>query len=208
MVVTGFGFNIPLNATINGIIVEIERACSNPGIVIDSAIRILKNAVPVGPNKSNLLAWPLNKAYSIYGSASDVWLTSWLSADINNVNFGVYISARNTSNTQLPTAMIDHVRITVFFTISSVQYSASSASGNLFTAYTPGTGAIEVSYQLGGMNKGKLMLTNLLGKTVFAKELGAPEGKEDVQTAGMLPGIYFMQLSTSERSQTRKILIQ
>lgn len=62
----------------------------------DYAVKIVKSDGSIGTeNKANLSisAWPTTEAYINYGSASDLWSEVWTASDINDVDFGVVISA-------------------------------------------------------------------------------------------------------------------
>jgi len=92
---TNFGFAIPTGSTINGIVVEVQRANIGSGTVIDNAIRIVKSDGSIGTtDKSSATAWPSSEAYATYGGAGDLWGETWTATDINNSNFGVAISAQ------------------------------------------------------------------------------------------------------------------
>lgn len=59
-------------------------------------------------------AWPDADAYQTYGSSSNLWGTSWSPLDINSPAFGLSFQA-NASNS---IASVDHVRITVYYSIT------------------------------------------------------------------------------------------
>ncbi|MBM3228798.1 hypothetical protein FJZ26_00020 [Candidatus Parvarchaeota archaeon] len=111
-----FGFSIPTNARIDGILVTIRKAASVAGTVSDNSIRII--------NRTNFLAteyaaggvWGTTLAYSSYGGPRNTWGATWSAADINHAGFGVAISAVNPT-TISSTASIDHVNITVYYTL-------------------------------------------------------------------------------------------
>jgi len=118
---TNFGFSIPSGATINGIKVEIERHANyNTGSlwVKDWKVYLLKNGNVVGDNKADTSTnWPTSDAYKSYGGSSDLWGTSWTASDINNANFGVVLAVQMASGVvPPPTAYVDHIRITVYYT--------------------------------------------------------------------------------------------
>lgn len=95
---TNFGFNIPSDATINGIKVEIEKRGSiNDGdndYVRDKTIKIIKADGTLGTtNKAVAGNWDTTDTYVTYGSSSDLWGETWAPGDINDADFGVVISA-------------------------------------------------------------------------------------------------------------------
>lgn len=111
---TGFGFTIPDNATIDGIVVEVERSASG-FYVRDARVYIVKGNALTGTNKANSTPWPSTDTYQTYGSPTDLWGTTWTPADINSTGFGVAISVLN-QDTNIAQAYIDHIRITVYYT--------------------------------------------------------------------------------------------
>lgn len=128
---TNFGFSVPSGATINGIVVEIERFGSNFGSqkCYDDIIKIIKGGSYVGDNKAvTSTAWPTTKAYVTYGGAADLWGTTWSDTDINSANFGMGISTRMTCDGKNGVASsIDHIRITVHYTTGGGGGSSTNA---------------------------------------------------------------------------------
>jgi subtilisin-like proprotein convertase family protein len=110
-----FGFTIPAGATINGIMVEIERQANGIG-VSDARIQLLKTSGRVG-NIPPSTAWPTIEAYQTFGGMSNLWGTTWTATEINSDDFGVQVAAVNSSGSIL-TANIDHIRITVSYTLT------------------------------------------------------------------------------------------
>jgi hypothetical protein len=117
--VTGFGFSIPLYAAITGIRIDVEKSATGINVlatVKDNEIRLLRNNTPVGDNKANNTLWTGTDDYDSYGDTTDAWGTTWSPAQINASDFGVVFSARIAGLLfLLPSARVDHIRITVFY---------------------------------------------------------------------------------------------
>lgn len=127
---TNFSFSIPVGAVINGILVEVERH-RGVGTIKDVNVKIVKADGTIGAtNKADTATnWPTSDTYGSYGSSSDLWGETWASTDINDVDFGMVIS---TSMTGLgATASIDHIRITVYYTLSSNTSQIQIRSGSI-----------------------------------------------------------------------------
>lgn len=122
---TNFDFSaVPDGATIDGILVEIERHMSGADIT-DSAVRIVKADGTVGTtNKASGTGWvtTLNTYYS-YGGASDVWGETWTASDIKDADFGVVLSV--VSVIDFSNAFVDHIRITVYYTTAAAESETS-----------------------------------------------------------------------------------
>ena len=113
------GFSIPDGATIDGILVEIERhgtSGASDGIE-DSSIRLATGGSAVGDNKATTATWPTVGAetYATYGGSADTWGRSWTAAEINASTFGVQLVAVN-ADAATRDARVDHVQITVYYT--------------------------------------------------------------------------------------------
>ncbi|HEX6502426.1 MAG TPA: RHS repeat-associated core domain-containing protein [Terriglobales bacterium] len=138
----GFGFNIPLNASITGVKVEIDRqnqtslvAAAN---IVDNDVTLLRAGTPVGNNYA-AGSWPKDlEAIQTYGGSTDMWGVALTPADVNNPNFGVQVSARtpttctntqngNCGNTGAPE--VDQIRMTVYYAIPTASATVTSPSG-------------------------------------------------------------------------------
>ena len=89
---TNFGFNIP-TTTIIGIEVEIDREATQISSIKDGKIFLRKSSGQVGTDKSAIgyLDTIDDDSYDSYGGNSDLWGTTWTSAEINSPDFGIDI---------------------------------------------------------------------------------------------------------------------
>jgi len=123
LVIQDFGFSIPSTATICEIRVEVERSATGLGIggskVTDQSIRLVQNGSLYGGDLASAATWPSSDAVVTYGigTLATTWGGSWLPSDVNNVNFGVAISAKLTTGLVAlgMSAKIDRVRIMVIY---------------------------------------------------------------------------------------------
>jgi hypothetical protein len=113
---TGFGFAVPAGATINGIVLEVERKAF--GKAIDVTISLLKAGIEAGSDKAGQSDWPASDEYATYGGADDLWGTTWTAAQINAGDFGMSLSAYvgEYVGEDVAMAYVDHIRITVHYT--------------------------------------------------------------------------------------------
>lgn len=140
LLATNWGFSvgngpnqIPSSAVINGFEVEIKMKGSNNSIR-DYIIQLRKNNSISSNNLARTnSAWPQVLSYVKFGSSTDDWGLAWTPAEIAASTFGVEIAAQGRTNPG--TAMIDHIKITVYF---NLRYYYSKSAGNLTTLGTWG----------------------------------------------------------------------
>lgn len=129
-----FGFSIPATATIDGIVVDIERRCG-AGSASDNRVQLRKTAAggPIGTNKADTaLAWPASLTVKTYGGAADSWGASWTPAEVNATEFGVVISVQaDSANTDV---QMDVVKVTVHYTDTNRDGTFSVTGGGVLTA--------------------------------------------------------------------------
>ena len=115
---TNFGFSIP-DSIVNGIVVEIERKENTAGANIrDNSLKIVKGGIISGDSLASASEWPTTEAYATYGGSTALWGLSWAYTDINDSGFGVAVSAKAVSGESLGSGQIDHIRITVYYTVA------------------------------------------------------------------------------------------
>ena len=112
-----YGFNIPLDMTIMGIEVSINRNIDfHNANIIDNVVSLLKDGTIIGENKAMTTTWPTTFTLATYGGATDLWGTTWLPADINASGFGLALAAvRDNNGTSERTAVVDSIQITVYY---------------------------------------------------------------------------------------------
>ena len=106
LMATGYNFDIPAEATINGIMVTVNRESSGNAIpyVRDNIVRLIRGGSIVGSNRAKTTTdWPTTMGTIDYGNIIDTWgLTGLTAADINSSNFGVALSATNVATSTYP----------------------------------------------------------------------------------------------------------
>ncbi|MDQ6527943.1 gliding motility-associated C-terminal domain-containing protein [Flavobacterium sp. LHD-85] len=135
LMATDFKFSIPANAKIKGIEVVIGRYAnrnSNNNNVLDNVVRLIKANSIVGENKKSAEVWSTSStAIFNYGGGTDLWTTAWTPEDINNLGFGIALSANiSKSNSNTVTASVDYIQITVSYTIGEIEWYTTSTGGS------------------------------------------------------------------------------
>ena len=114
---TNFGFSVPVDATISGILVEIKCRVNGSSMNAWTDVRIVKGGSISETSKTG--GSSINTSDSTYysipstGGESDLWEDTWTSDDINDSTFGVVMSMTNSSVSNV--LSVDHIRITVYY---------------------------------------------------------------------------------------------
>lgn len=117
---SNFGFTIPSDALIDGVVLEIER---NETLSIGGAhIRDVSVQVGTGSNDKADTAtdWTTTDTYIVYGSSIDTWGLVLTPATVNATGFYGKISAK-LLGAGSGTARIDHMRMTIYYTAVDVE---------------------------------------------------------------------------------------
>ena len=113
---TAFGFEVPEDATVKGILVEWEKKAEATDTIVDSAVRLVSNGfVQPSGDKKKESAWETFDVFERYGGENDVWGLTAMPNSINAEGFGTAISAAYTGITGTGTAYVDSVRVTIYY---------------------------------------------------------------------------------------------
>lgn len=133
---TNFGFSIPSNATITGVELYVELS-KTAGVANcnDSQVRLWISGAAGSENKARAgNNWTTSDVDTLFGSQTDVWGESLTPAIVNASNFGGGIAAKQVAST--PTAQIDHLYMTVYYTVpssaSSIRLSVDTVNSSVF----------------------------------------------------------------------------
>jgi hypothetical protein len=151
---TGYGFAIPAGATINGIIVMLNRHAKKKNKVTDLAVHLVKAGATGATNRATTTFWPNKAASENHGGAADLWGDTWTEADINAANFGAEIAAQAPDpKSRKEDANLDGVTITVVYNVV-----VSTTCGNI-----PSTYALYASGGLDPGTQGNINGNNITG---------------------------------------------
>jgi len=111
---TNYAFNIPSDAVIDGVVVEVKRSATNQVSLIEIGL-----AGVFATNKTDSEFWPSTFAYKEYGSPTDKWDAPLTPAVVNASSFGVDLTAQlGVAVSGATEARVDHIRMTVYYTVS------------------------------------------------------------------------------------------
>lgn len=113
-------FSVPGGATINGILVIVERsrAGGTTGEVVDVSLQLVDGTgTAVGDLKGYTTTnWPTTDTLQLYGDIGDDWGTALTSSDLNDTDFGVRITVSGAAGGANRQGRIDQVRMVVYYT--------------------------------------------------------------------------------------------
>jgi len=140
--VNKFHLDVPANAVITGIEVNVERSDPDENSA-DYSVRILKYDMVTGDEKSTGAAYTSFDSDETFGNSGDLWGEFWTPDMINDNGFGVAISAqRKDGSTGATSGRIDNITITIYFTdlstlpVSLVNFSAKKNNGSINIDWT------------------------------------------------------------------------
>jgi archaellin len=149
---TNYGFNLPEDATINGVQVVINRQTSahNPSIV-DNMVSLVSDTGLISANKAYTNTWPLAMGTATYGGPTDLWgITTLSPAVVNSTAFGVALSATRDNNGNSDRfGFVDYIQVSVYYGYPTTT-TVDCGNGNPVTVYgTPITCVATVTSLLG-----------------------------------------------------------
>lgn len=118
-----FGFSIPTEAAIIGVVVGVDRFSSSTGNggSNDAAMRIVKGGTIGATDRSTTTTYTTAATYEDHGAANDLWGETLTPTDVNANTFGAAFAATK-ANAAGPahTVSVDHIRITVYYEYRSI----------------------------------------------------------------------------------------
>jgi hypothetical protein len=196
------GFNIPANAHINGIQVDVDVIISN---LTDSSVQLLKSGVPYGNDGAHRR--PIVNAGTIsWGDSATLWGASWIPAYFNDSNFGVRILLRDTGGTTpFLWSEANPVYLTVVYDtthrteVSSLEPTAIKVSPN------PSSRVFELDLGPSSETKCSINVSTLVGQ--FCKRVENVDGpKYILDLSDFAPGIYVLEVISQTGSFRTKLI--
>jgi len=167
---TGYGFTIPVGATITGI--TVGPWLNATWTMLDNAMQLVKGGViqpsnlatgAAIPNGGGALA-PAPTQFT-YGGSTNLWGNAWTAADINNANFGAAFAAQRGGFTSTQQAAVDAMPITINYTVPSTPSvtSINLASTNPSSPATAVSWTVTFSTSMTGVAAGNFVLVQAGG---------------------------------------------
>lgn len=108
-----FELEVPADATVTGISVEIRRAGSER--VADHSVKLALDQELLSSERAQPPVWTQELQWVSYGGEADLWGQSWTAEQLNAEGFGVAIALLYTQTAGNTRAYIDQVRVTVHY---------------------------------------------------------------------------------------------
>lgn len=187
-----FDFDIPQNATIEGITVDVFGVPSQNAAVRDCTIVLRRdNSNNVyGNNMAQPQPWNVNNPQHTYGGPTELWGETWIPDDINSPEFGVYVKLYNPTNNSKD-VFVDAVEITVTYSIGLTVYSVTS-SPKPVSAYHDATSQIlNVDLNVPVNSQAEIRITDMFGRVCMSELINTSNGdKFQFSTAFLAEGMY------------------
>ena len=116
-----YGFSIPTDATILGVEVHVLKEAASASTIYDNVVKLIKAGTLAGTSQDVAGAWDTHAGspYTTYGGPTNLWGTTWTPAQINAADFGVGISADNTTGSAAD-ARIGNVCVRVYYEVDGL----------------------------------------------------------------------------------------
>lgn len=112
LLVSNFGFAIPLGVTILGIVANVVYTTNNTGFNKDATVKLVKGGVIGGTDKSTDAI--IAPGTLVYGGTTDLWGQTWTPSDINDSTFGFAFSTTINPVTFNMEDDVDIITLTVY----------------------------------------------------------------------------------------------
>ena len=110
-----FGFTIPTDYTIVGVLAGVERNASDNFVLKDYTVRLIVDGTFSGDDKAKTDYWSITEGVQTYGGITDLWGLSLSYSQTNAADFGFGISVKNYSPWVTNYAYVDHIYMTVYY---------------------------------------------------------------------------------------------
>jgi hypothetical protein len=115
--VTDFDLGVPSTAIITGIEVKIEKKADSYAYAEDKTVKLIKAGSIVGANYASSDHFSTTDTVISYGSATDLWDTTWTPVQVNSSTFGVAFAATRGGTIHDKYVYVDSVQVKVHYYI-------------------------------------------------------------------------------------------
>ena len=108
-----WSFAVPDTARVVGVMVQIEKK-SDAATAVDNKVQLWYGGAAIGDDQSKTTDWPAADTYITYGGINQTWGVGLDPAIVNHATFGVGISAKTTTASDINLS-VDDVHLTVYY---------------------------------------------------------------------------------------------
>lgn len=198
-----FGFNVPANAVIDGVTVDVVGVPDANGAVRDCTIALRRDNLNnlYGSNAAISTPWNENQPLHSYGASDDLWGLAWTPADVNSSDFGTYIKLQNTSN-QFHTVDVDAVFITVTYSIGMETHSVTSSPQSVAMNYDATQSTLSVTMLSSA--QARITIIDMMGRICIQQDV---ENNSALIDLSMLAGgVYTAVIEQNGEVYPKKFL--
>jgi len=203
-----YGFNVPSNATIDGVTITVAGVPDGNGAVHDQVIQLRRDNLNnlYGTNLSAPQAWNMNQPDHTYGGSTELWGLTWTPADVNSSDFGCYIKLDN-SGSVAHAVMIDAVLITVNYSIGLTTYAVTSSPQEVSVYHDAANQMLNVAMNLPPNTIVEVTLVDLMGRVCYTQQVNTSESSTlQIDTEFLTPGIYTCTVAGGDTRFSQKFV--
>ena len=205
LMAANFGFSIPAGAAINGVKAEMLRMTNASPAIGDTIVQIFTPGF-LGTNHASPMPWTPAPVYITYGDSIDLWGLS-LSADtVNLPGFGFRVMIRNgSSSTSLSPSSVDHIRMTVYYSLPTGEFSQTRTANN-FSVYYDGKENSLVLFSAAVKKINSVSVIDLTGREIYSS--ASPDAAQrKFFLPDLVPGVYFAVVRADEKTTALKFAV-
>ncbi|MBK5286804.1 MAG: hypothetical protein JJE25_15545 [Bacteroidia bacterium] len=200
-----FNFSVPFSATITGVMAEVICRTSG-GTVNDTVVRLLSSGQQVGNNNvPGSSPWSAATTLITYGSSSDLWGYTLTPDSVNQPGFGLSIMVTNSSSS-VGNAFVDHVRMTIFYSLSTGVFSQTRILNNSPFWFSE-TENVLLFNDAVRQSFFSLSVVDVIGREICSFVSPSP-GQEKYFLPYLTQGIYFAVLHSANKSAALKFAVR
>jgi len=200
-----FNFSVPISGIITGVMAEVICRTSG-GIVNDTIVRLISSGQQAGNNNvPGSSPWLSTATVVTYGSSSDLWGYTLSPDTVNQPGFGLSIMVKNSSSS-IGNAFVDHVRMTVFYSLSTGVFSQTRISNNAPFWFSEIENALIFNDDV-KQSSLSVSITDVTGREICFF-VSSSSGKEKYFLPYLTKGIYFAVFHSENKTSTLKFAVR
>ncbi len=191
LMLSDFGFTIPVNATITSIRVHVTRNSSVTNAIRDT-IRIMVGGQPTGLPLTTGYFWPFSNSTVTIGDSVQALGLALTPAMVNDPDFGVWLQAVNHDSVPAQ-ARVDMIRLSLYYTVPTAVCCGAEPQVPIQVYYLAQAHALQIDTSHEVEKRQLLVVSDSRGDKVFESDVRTGPHMQ-VQLPPLAAGIYFYTL--------------